>query len=315
MLLLELSYVYIWHGNQGLYLCISQKSRAYKEVVEIRQRNTGSPRPPGRQRAVPPPPLRTSAAAGRSEQQQQQQHHRQQNWTNGETKITKFRKTVWGVFVVTHDFDPLDENEIAIRTGEHVSVWNQDDRDWFWVVKHTSSGQEEGFVPSGCLREVSADSKISVRCELSKIATTACVSVVLIPLVSVDYPVCILSFTLFLSLSIPLFGADYQVHVMFISFYLFSLSILFLSVSSSLSFSFFLFLPLSHSLSSWKFSLPHPYRCHSSGWEFQTGGHHSRPHAPPNQLPGLTPLKPHPPVTPTTAPPLLRRDESQQQPA
>jgi hypothetical protein len=140
----------------------------YKEVVEIRQ-NSGSPRG-GRQRIVPPPPLRVSSAAGaRCDQQQVLRHQRrQQNWNHNETQITKFRKTVWGVFVVTHDFDPLDENEIAIRKGEHVSVWNQDDRDWFWVVKHASSGQEEGFVPSGCLREVSADSKVSVRCKLSK---------------------------------------------------------------------------------------------------------------------------------------------------
>ena len=141
----------------------------YKEVVEIRQ-NSGSPRG-GRQRIVPPPPLRVSsvAAGARCDQQQVLRHQRrQQNWNHNDTQITKFRKTVWGVFVVTHDFDPLDENEIAIRKGEHVSVWNQDDRDWFWVVKHASSGQEEGFVPSGCLREVSADSKVSVRCKLSK---------------------------------------------------------------------------------------------------------------------------------------------------
>ena len=71
------------------------------------------------------------------------------------------------MFVVTHNFDPLDENEVAISKGEHVSVWNQDDRDWFWVVKHASSNSEEGFVPSGCLREVSAESKTSsaVECE------------------------------------------------------------------------------------------------------------------------------------------------------
>ncbi|CAI8026024.1 SH3 domain-containing protein Dlish [Geodia barretti] len=142
----------------------SAKARVYKEVVEIRQ-NSGSSRG-GRQRIVPPPPLRVSsvAAGARCDQQQVLRHQRrQQNWNHNETQITKFRKTVWGVFVVTHDFDPLDENEIAIRKGEHVSVWNQDDRDWFWVVKHASSGQEEGFVPSGCLREVSADSKVSVR--------------------------------------------------------------------------------------------------------------------------------------------------------
>ena len=44
-----------------------------------------------------------------------------------QTPISKFRKTFWGVFVVTTDFEPLDENEVSIQKGEHVSVWNQDD--------------------------------------------------------------------------------------------------------------------------------------------------------------------------------------------
>ena len=134
----------------------------YKEVVEIRHNANGTR--PRQGAVVPPPPLRVSSGNhpdGRA--------HRQHNWNNSETKITKFRKTVWGVFVVTQDFDPFDENEISVRRGEHVSVWNQDDRDWFWVVKHASSGQEEGFVPSGCLREVSTDSKTSLRCECSRV--------------------------------------------------------------------------------------------------------------------------------------------------
>ena len=103
---------------------------------------------------------------------------RHQNRCN-QTKITKFRKTVWGVFVVMHDFDPLDENEIAIRKGEHVSVWNQDDRDWFWVVKHASSSSEEGFVPSSCLREVSADSKTAapIKCKHNKHVHCLCMTV------------------------------------------------------------------------------------------------------------------------------------------
>ena len=160
------------YGSIYVFLLL-QKARVYKEVVEIRK-NSGSPRG-GRQRIVPPPPLRVSSVAGGTRSSDQEQHvlrhqRRQQNWNHNETKITKFRKTVWGVFLVTHDFDPLDENEIAIRKGEHVSVWNQDDRDWFWVVKHASSGQEEGFVPSGCLREVSTDSKVpSVICKLNNL--------------------------------------------------------------------------------------------------------------------------------------------------
>ena len=82
--------------------------------------------------------------------------------------------------MVTHDFSPLDENEIAIRKGEHVSVWNRDDRDWFWVVKHASSSSEEGFVPSSCLREVSADSKTptAIKCK----CVYACTCIYMSPL-------------------------------------------------------------------------------------------------------------------------------------
>ena len=128
---------------QALMFFISslQRSRSHKEVVEIRHKGQGAVKQP-------------RVTATRVDRH---------NLTR-ETKITKFRKTVWGVFVVTHDFDPLDENEIAIRKGEHVSVWNRDDQEWFWVVKHASSTSEEGFVPSGCLREVSTDSK-AVKCE------------------------------------------------------------------------------------------------------------------------------------------------------
>ena len=83
-----------------------------------------------------------------------------------QTQISKFRKTFWGVFVVTTDFEPLDENEVAVQAGEHVSVWNQDDQGWYWIVKHNSSSPEEGFVPSTCLREVSTESKVPVEGEL-----------------------------------------------------------------------------------------------------------------------------------------------------
>ncbi len=70
------------------------------------------------------------------------------------TTILKFRKCLWGVYVVTQSFDSQDENELSVLEGEHVSVWNQDDRDWFWIVKHSTS--EEGFVPSRFLKEVVA---------------------------------------------------------------------------------------------------------------------------------------------------------------
>ena len=70
------------------------------------------------------------------------------------TRIAKFRKCLWGVYVVTKTFESQDENELTVIEGEHVSVWNQDDQDWFWIVKHSTS--EEGFVPSRFLKEVVA---------------------------------------------------------------------------------------------------------------------------------------------------------------
>ena len=72
---------------------------------------------------------------------------------NPQTRIDKFRKCVWGVYIVTHEFESLDENEVSVHPGDHVSVFNQDDRDWYWVVKHSTA--EEGFVPSCILEETS----------------------------------------------------------------------------------------------------------------------------------------------------------------
>lgn len=80
----------------------------------------------------------------------------------GQTRIKKFRKNLWGVYIVMQGFEALDENEISIGEGEHVSVWNQDDRDWYWIVKHDTS--EEGFVPSGHLKElVNSDAQPQVQ--------------------------------------------------------------------------------------------------------------------------------------------------------
>ena len=70
----------------------------------------------------------------------------------GQTVIKKFRKNLWGVYIVTQGFESCDENEVSVKEGEHVSVWNQDDRDWYWIVKHDTS--EEGFVPSCHLKEL-----------------------------------------------------------------------------------------------------------------------------------------------------------------
>ena len=68
------------------------------------------------------------------------------------TRIAKFRKCLWGVYIVTRTFESQDENELSVHKGDQVSVWNQDDQEWFWIVNHSTS--EEGFVPSSYLQEV-----------------------------------------------------------------------------------------------------------------------------------------------------------------
>ena len=67
-------------------------------------------------------------------------------------KVYKFRKFIWGVYVIQQDFEGVDENEISVRTGQHVSLLNQDDADWYWVVRHDDS--QEGFVPRSHLQEL-----------------------------------------------------------------------------------------------------------------------------------------------------------------
>lgn len=48
---------------------------------------------------------------------------------------------------------------MSVQCGESVLVFNQEDSNWFWIVKHKTDNSE-GFVPSFILREVvSADSK------------------------------------------------------------------------------------------------------------------------------------------------------------
>lgn len=80
----------------------------------------------------------------------------------GQTKIKKFRKNLWGVYIVVQAFEAKDENEVSVSEGDHVSVWNQDDRDWYWIVKHDTSS-EEGFVPSSHLKELNPDSQTQVQ--------------------------------------------------------------------------------------------------------------------------------------------------------
>ena len=71
--------------------------------------------------------------------------------------IKKFRKNLWGLCIVTETFQSYDENEVSVQEGDHISVWNQDDPEWYWIVKHDTN--EEGFVPSGCLKEIVSDNQ------------------------------------------------------------------------------------------------------------------------------------------------------------
>lgn len=75
---------------------------------------------------------------------------------SGSTQIKTFRKNLWGLCIIIDKFEACDENEVSVREGDHVSVWNQDDPDWHWIVKHDTN--EEGFVPSRCLKEIVSDS-------------------------------------------------------------------------------------------------------------------------------------------------------------
>ena len=110
------------------------------------------------------PPLEKAPRLPESGYEEQQsgrdRRERRRDMLRAQTRIGKFRKCLWGLYVVIEDFEGTDENEVTVKTGEHVSVWNQDDREWYWIVKHTSNYSEEGFIPSITLREiVSSDSK------------------------------------------------------------------------------------------------------------------------------------------------------------
>lgn len=122
-------------------------------------------------RDAPEAQTRRPAQTGRRRFSEDQEAMREKAYTDGSTpassvngdvflsnqgKVSKFKKCLWGLFVVTVEFAAGDENEISVSKGEHVSVWNRDDPDWFWVVRHTT-GSEEGFVPSRCLHEMATN--------------------------------------------------------------------------------------------------------------------------------------------------------------
>lgn len=62
------------------------------------------------------------------------------------------KQNLCGVCIVTRSFESLEENKVSVSEGEHVLVWNKDNRDWYWIVKHDTL--EEGFVPSSHLKDL-----------------------------------------------------------------------------------------------------------------------------------------------------------------
>ena len=44
---------------------------------------------------------------------------------------------------------------MSVAEGEQVVVFNQDDSQWYWVVKHKTDNSE-GFVPSNILKEITS---------------------------------------------------------------------------------------------------------------------------------------------------------------
>jgi len=60
--------------------------------------------------------------------------------------VQPFSKKPSGHYIVLYTFTARDENDVAVERGEFVTVLNQEDPDWAWVLR--ADGQE-GFVPSG----------------------------------------------------------------------------------------------------------------------------------------------------------------------
>ena len=68
----------------------------------------------------------------------------------------EFIKRNHGQYIVLFDFKAVQEDDIAVRQGDRVTVLNKDDVDWYWVK--TQDG-EEGFAPREYLRHISPSSK------------------------------------------------------------------------------------------------------------------------------------------------------------
>ena len=68
-------------------------------------------------------------------------------------KTSELKKSLCGLYLVMADFAATNECNISVHVGEQVTVWNQDNQHWFWIMRQTAEN-EEGFVPSCCLHEI-----------------------------------------------------------------------------------------------------------------------------------------------------------------
>ncbi|KAI1294992.1 hypothetical protein HDE_06029 [Halotydeus destructor] len=65
--------------------------------------------------------------------------------TDDNQSLTAFHKESLGHHLVLYNFVARDENDLSVERGEIVTLLNQDDPEWYWVVR---SDSQEGFVPS-----------------------------------------------------------------------------------------------------------------------------------------------------------------------
>ncbi|KAF7495785.1 hypothetical protein SSS_02646 [Sarcoptes scabiei] len=55
-----------------------------------------------------------------------------------------FRKDIKGRYLMLFTFKARDENDISVERGEIITVLNDDDPEWYWIIR---SDSQEGFVP------------------------------------------------------------------------------------------------------------------------------------------------------------------------
>lgn len=76
------------------------------------------------------------------------------NLRSTESEYKPFELNFDGVYVVKNNFQATDENDISVKLGEYVSVYNKDDPDWYWVRKESRDyAPVQGFVPASFLCE------------------------------------------------------------------------------------------------------------------------------------------------------------------